>query len=525
MRDENARMQQFLRQHGIDARVKYTPVGSMKKTWRLFNANTKWTQELADKLNKLGFVDYNNKPLDEFSGNGGVFSVSVRGHNEFLEDNPMTASFVSELVKVAKELVGAAGPLTLLEELKHNTHKLDDDEFLKMTSHGWGHTPGVDYIFGSAGNDIAWALVGYEAGHSTKEKVQKIVKENIDQAIKDNQQFKGLRGEQKETRDLWFKLMDEQKKGRRNAGRDRLVTFLFEPKYVFQTSGFGDKFWAWHDRYGAGRPSAQNIKRYVEKFNEGLEPGGINQHLGRSEAIYGGRIYRQSTGETMAEWEDKGIIHSYKSKPAFEVSSGEKIAGELVKIAKELVSVIDSGGEKPLEQKFQFPGSQFSRGELDIGYPKEKSWKQKVHQVYDKFRHPLTHTIKDYDYYYDPNHLNKPSGGGWERTKSGWSKGKNAHRLTGQKIAQELVRVAKEIVAGYPSNYFKNSPARSRANSYGLMDVENEDLTAPGLIAKLEEWQHDEGGVEAYIYDQTAKALRAYGFRMPPGIERMASKK
>jgi len=118
----------------------------------------------------------------------------------------------NELVKIARELVGAAGPLTLLEELKGNIHKLDDNKFLEMTSHGWGHTPGVDYIYGTAGNDIAHAIVGYSVGNITKEKVIAMVKKNISQAIEDNQAFKGLSGEQQETRKLWFKLMKQGKK-------------------------------------------------------------------------------------------------------------------------------------------------------------------------------------------------------------------------------------------------------------------------------------------------------------------------
>jgi len=48
----------------------------------------------------------------------------------------IASRIASELVKIARELVGAAGPLTLLEELKGNIHKLDDDKFLAMTSHG-----------------------------------------------------------------------------------------------------------------------------------------------------------------------------------------------------------------------------------------------------------------------------------------------------------------------------------------------------------------------------------------------------
>jgi hypothetical protein len=133
-----------------------------------------------------------------------------------------SVTIARELVKIAKELVGAAGPLTLLEELKSNIHKLDDDKFLKMTSHGWGYTPGVDYIYGMAGNDIAHAIVGYSVGNYDKEQIQRTVKENIDRAIEDNQPFKGLRGEQQETRNLWFELMKGKKKkvGAMPYGRD-----------------------------------------------------------------------------------------------------------------------------------------------------------------------------------------------------------------------------------------------------------------------------------------------------------------
>jgi hypothetical protein len=94
-----------------------------------------------------------------------------------------------------------------------------------------------------------------------------------------------------------------------------------------------------------------------------------------------------------------------------------------------------------------------------------------------------------------------------------------------QAVARELVKLAKELTAAYPSKYFNNSGARSRANRTGLIDVENNDLTAPGLIAKLEEWQRLEGGVDGYVYDETAKALRMLGLRMPPGIQRAASVK
>ncbi len=82
MRPENYRMMAFLKEHGIAARVKRMWEGSLKLTWRLHNPAVRWSQELADKLNALGFRDYNGSPLGAFSGNGGVFSVFVRGHDE-----------------------------------------------------------------------------------------------------------------------------------------------------------------------------------------------------------------------------------------------------------------------------------------------------------------------------------------------------------------------------------------------------------------------------------------------------------
>jgi hypothetical protein len=85
MRPENKRMKEFLASNGIFANVKYIATGSLKRTWRLFNTNTQWTEDLAVKLNLLSFINYDNKPLGKYSGNGGRFSVFVRGHDEFLQ--------------------------------------------------------------------------------------------------------------------------------------------------------------------------------------------------------------------------------------------------------------------------------------------------------------------------------------------------------------------------------------------------------------------------------------------------------
>lgn len=85
-RPENVRMQNFLAANGIKATVKYLPDGSLRGCWRLSDTDQPWTMELAGKLNALGFTDFDLKPLGQFSGNGGVFSCFVRGHNELLQE-------------------------------------------------------------------------------------------------------------------------------------------------------------------------------------------------------------------------------------------------------------------------------------------------------------------------------------------------------------------------------------------------------------------------------------------------------
>ncbi len=93
MRPENKRMQEFLKSNGINAVPKYIATGSLAPSWRLYNRITKedrglasyqkWDMELANKLTALGFRGLHGA-LGNFDGNGGVFSVFVRGHYEFL---------------------------------------------------------------------------------------------------------------------------------------------------------------------------------------------------------------------------------------------------------------------------------------------------------------------------------------------------------------------------------------------------------------------------------------------------------
>lgn len=80
MRIENKNMKSFLNANGIKARVKYIATGSLKGSWRLYEPKTDWYNniELQEKLTALGFTDFDGKPLNKFSGNGGKFSIFAR---------------------------------------------------------------------------------------------------------------------------------------------------------------------------------------------------------------------------------------------------------------------------------------------------------------------------------------------------------------------------------------------------------------------------------------------------------------
>lgn len=86
LRPENRRMRQFLLSHGIDCKPKYIHTGSLKGCWSLYNKHIKWSLDLANALNVIGFCDFNRAPLGQHSGNGGVFSVFVRGHNNLVTE-------------------------------------------------------------------------------------------------------------------------------------------------------------------------------------------------------------------------------------------------------------------------------------------------------------------------------------------------------------------------------------------------------------------------------------------------------
>ena len=90
MLPHNQKMQEFLKQNGIGAVPWRIDKGSMKGTWRLTGRAShkrsdtleeryqKWTPELCNKLNELGFLSYDGQPLSWLSGNGSLFCVFVR---------------------------------------------------------------------------------------------------------------------------------------------------------------------------------------------------------------------------------------------------------------------------------------------------------------------------------------------------------------------------------------------------------------------------------------------------------------
>jgi hypothetical protein len=107
-RSENAAMEQFLAQNGVKAKAHYIWDGSLRGTWRLSNLNERWTPEWADRLNALGFLDYSGKPLGPYSGNGGMFQVFVRGHQELLPGVTEQTTMGQQAVQTGQQAAAAA---------------------------------------------------------------------------------------------------------------------------------------------------------------------------------------------------------------------------------------------------------------------------------------------------------------------------------------------------------------------------------------------------------------------------------
>lgn len=57
-----------------------------------------------------------------------------------------------------------------------------------------------------------------------------------------------------------------------------------------------------HGIPGYGKPTVENLKRYIKRYNHSLRPGGANSHIGRRGRATGGQIRSQKTGAVLAEW-------------------------------------------------------------------------------------------------------------------------------------------------------------------------------------------------------------------------------
>lgn len=77
MLQHNKDMQSYLKRHGIECVPKRLDKGSMRGTWRLYQKGAELHAQDIEKLTELGFLDYDGKPLNWLSGNGGGWCVFV----------------------------------------------------------------------------------------------------------------------------------------------------------------------------------------------------------------------------------------------------------------------------------------------------------------------------------------------------------------------------------------------------------------------------------------------------------------
>ena len=83
MRRDNAAMAAYLAGHGLPGvRAKYISTGMLRGSWLLSKPRSRWTAELARKLNGLGFSDLDGQPLTERNCDGERFFVFVRAPAE-----------------------------------------------------------------------------------------------------------------------------------------------------------------------------------------------------------------------------------------------------------------------------------------------------------------------------------------------------------------------------------------------------------------------------------------------------------
>ena len=68
-------------------------------------------------------------------------------------------------------------------------------------------------------------------------------------------------------------------------------------RLVIETDTFGSMEWRTKD---FGCATQDNLAKWMATFNESLEPGGVNEHLGQGRRINHAKIVRQAGGEVLA---------------------------------------------------------------------------------------------------------------------------------------------------------------------------------------------------------------------------------
>ncbi len=73
---------------------------------------------------------------------------------------------------------------------------------------------------------------------------------------------------------------------------------------------------------GSGKPTTENLERYIREFELSTQGEGVNKHLGATK-ITRARIIRQADGEVMATYENNGEAHwGEHAKPGAVIVNG-----------------------------------------------------------------------------------------------------------------------------------------------------------------------------------------------------------
>lgn len=204
-------------------------------------------QEILDEATFEGFPQFSDMNRQQISdlvqkklSEAGIQKADIESALVALEMgfeglNTKAFSTGAAVVKTA-----SAGPHTLLTQIAEDLQagKLEDDSYLKLVGHGMGHTQGADLTVGTPASDIMFALIGYEAGHTSKEETLKVIKNNIEQALADNDPFKGMTAQDPGIYELWMKEMDARNKGSQTAAKKADMS----PESLAKSIARGDTF-------------------------------------------------------------------------------------------------------------------------------------------------------------------------------------------------------------------------------------------------------------------------------------------